>query len=245
MDEFDVDLDLDFDCDFDFDCDLEEIDEDDWTDGLGGELVDEIISGESREFETSVEDFARITRRQAKRKAFAANRQENLRNVLTSLPEPGESFHILGCNKFDAWDWIPRVVELFGGRADEFLLNTWIISGFHTREFVEMMASGKLGAITIMTGLLFKGREPAAYAILVEKLAKYGGRYLALKSHAKIALLKNTERDDFIVIETSANCSLNEKVEQTAVHNDRHLYEWYRDWFDEMFEKSRQRQALW
>jgi len=208
-------------------------------------LGEEIATGTDKNFEVELPDFARKTRLAAKRKMLIKHRQENCREILPELPALGEEIHILGCNKFDAWNWIPQVIELMGNQADELYLNTWIISTHHTRELVELIKSGKTGPATIITGLLFKGKEPAGYALLVEELAKNGGRYLAVKSHAKVTLIKNENTGHWITIETSANCSTNEKVEQTTIFNDQTLYQWYRDWFEEVFQKSLENVDLW
>ena len=237
---------IDFDFDFDFDFGTEEdVLEDDGNLGLGAMLGEEIAMGEDRNFEVELPNFARKIKIVAKRKMQIKHRQENCRAILTELPEPGEEIHVLGCNKFDAWDWIPRVIELIGGQADELYLNTWIISTHHTRELVDLIKTGRTGPATIITGLLYKGKEPAGYALLVEELAKRGGRYLAVKSHAKVTLIRHEKSNHWITIETSANCSTNEKVEQTTIFNDRDLYQWYRDWFEDVFQKSLDRVELW
>jgi len=94
-------------------------------------------------------------------------------------------------------------------------------------------------------GTAFKRREPAAYALLVEELAKRNGRYLAVLSHAKVTLIGNHKTSDYIVVETSANMSKNNKVEQTAITNDRELYDFYRDWFESVYMNHEKGQALW
>ena len=231
--------------DFDFDWDADEMSGDDWDIGLGAMMAEEIESGTERNFAVDLPNFARKIRRDAKHKMAIKHRQENCKEILPELPMPGEEIHILGCNKFDAFDWIPRTIDLMGGVADELYLNTWIISTHHTRELVSLIQSGKTGPATIMTGLLYKGKEPAGYALLVEELAKHGGRYLAVKSHAKVTLIKNELQNRWITIETSANCSLNEKVEQATIFNARDLYQWYRDWFEEVFQRSLEKMELW
>lgn len=217
----------------------------DYSTGLGETLINETITGDDKSLQLDLAASARSIRREARHRMKRADRRENLREVLTELPDPGWSVHVLGCNKFDAWTWIPHSIELMGGRADELLINTWIISSQHAKELVYLIRSGNVGRTTVMTGLLFKGKDPAAYALLVEELAKHDGRYLAVLSHAKITLLANKNNNQYITIESSANLSTNEKVEQTAVHNDRNLYDWYKGWFDGVFENAERKLPLW
>ena len=217
--------------------------------GLGDMLVDDILSGDETTFQTELEPFAQIARREriaTKRKYFLWNRQENLRELLTELPEQGGgNVRVLGSNKFDAWSWVPVTIELMGGHCDELYINTWIINHFHVKELVELIKTGKVGRANVMTGLLFKTREPSAYALLVEELTKRDGRYLGILSHAKITLIGNGTTGDYIVIETSANMSTNAKVEQTAMTNDRELYDWYKDWFENVYTRHKEGAALW
>ena len=206
---------------------------DDFRDGgLGDMLIDDILSGDETTFQTELEPFARIARRgriEAKRKYFRINRQENLSGTISELPEQGGgNFRVLGCNKFDAWTWVPVTIDLMGGYCDELYINTWIINHHHVKELVELIKAGNVGKTSMLIGLLFKTREPSAYALLVEELSKRSGRYLAVLSHAKVTLIGNRKTGDFIVIETSANMSTNVKVEQTAMTNDRELYDWYK-----------------
>ena len=223
---------------------------DDFFDGgLGDMLIDDILTGDETTFQTELEPFARIARRQrieAKQKYFYLNRLENLQGTLLELPERGGgNFRVLGCNKFDAWTWVPVTIDLMGGRCDELYINTWIINHYHVKELVELIKNGSVGQTNVMTGLLFKKREPSAYALLVEELAKRKGRYLAVLSHAKVTLIGNHQTGDYIVVETSANMSKNNKVEQAAMTNDRELYDFYREWFESVYMKHEKGQALW
>lgn len=214
-------------------------------DGLGNMLAEEIVKGEEATFQTEVPPFAREFRSEHRHKMRSIHRKANLRDVLESLPRPGETYHVLSCNKFDAWTWVPVTVELMGGTTDELYINTWIINHHHVRELAGLLRENRISRTRMMTGLLFKTREPAAYALLVEELARHDGRYLAVPSHAKVTLLANWATDDYIVLEASANMSTNDKVEQTVMTNDRDLYLWYRDWFENVFDRHDQGKALW
>jgi hypothetical protein len=157
---------------------------------LGDMMIDEIILGVENHYETAIEESARSVRLRQRHRMFSLERQENLAQVLTELPPPGESTHMIGCNRFDAWTFVPVCLELMGGRTDELYIATWMITPKNVRELVQLIDAGKIPIASVMTGLLFKRRLPEAYALLIEALIGRGkGRYFQAPNHAKIMLL--------------------------------------------------------
>ena len=218
------------------------------ADVLGEMMIDEIVSGIENDYATELDESARSVRLRHRQKMVAASRQENLSALLPQLPEPGESIHLLGCNLFDAWCFVPVGVALLGGRIDELYISTWMITHRHMSELVELIDAGKVrsGFVSIITSLVFKRRRPESYALMIAELIGKGkGRYLQTRTHAKVSLFCNWKSDQFIVVETSANMSINNNLEQTAVHNSRELYDFYRTEFETIFDRGSRRELHW
>ena len=216
-------------------------------DMLGSLMIDEIITEEFADYETTLIASARSVRMRERAKMIVRHRQENLSKILTELPDADESIHILGHNKFDAWCFVPRCLELMGGTADELYISTWLIAHPYVRELIEIIDAGKIRlGVSIITGLLFKRRKPESYAMVIEQMiGKKKGRFLQAKNHAKIILIANEVLNKYIVVETSANMGTNESMEQTAVYNGRTLYEFYRNEFDSIFDRDSQKELHW
>lgn len=81
--------------------------------------------------------------------------------------------------------------------------------------------------------------------MIAELIGKDKGRYLQTRTHAKVTLLCNADRGDYLVVETSANMSINNNLEQTAVHNSRELYGFYRNEFETIFDRGARKEPHW
>jgi len=220
---------------YDFSDDLIGLDDD----TLADLMIDEIVTGVENDYETDLDESARSVRLRQRHRMLSLERQENLSEVLTELPGPGDSIHMLGCNRFDAWTFVPVCLELMGGRTDELYIATWLITHKNVRELVELLDAGKIPTVSVMTGLLFKRRLPDAYALLIDALIGKGkGRYFQAPNHAKIMLLCDEAAEKHLVIETSANMSHNKNLEFTVVHNSRELYGFYRGEFESIFDRG-------
>jgi hypothetical protein len=169
-------------------------------------------------------------------------RKEHLRDVLDALPEPGQSIHMVSNGRYDFWTWIPVLIELMGGRADEFFGSTWTLSRPNAREMLQLFDAGTIGQITMMTGTYFKRRETAVYATLLEGLQARGQRYVAFENHAKITLLCRHDREIYLTVEGSANFNANPRVEQYVLTHHRGLYDFHREWMEGMFKKGQKRE---
>ena len=69
------------------------------------------------------------------------------------------------------------------------------------------------------------------YQALIETCKKFGGRVCLLRNHSKTAVFFG-ERFD-VVIESSANCNGNPRIEETVITMDRELALSYKKFWDE------------
>ena len=156
---------------------------------------------------------------------------EHLKELLPTLPDDGWSYHVISSGNFDFWTYVPHLINL-AGRFDEFYCSTWTMSRPIALEMLELYDSGKVGKISLLTGLYFKRRETAVYAFILDGLLKRSQRYIAFRNHTKLMLLGN---DDYhLTIEGSANLTANPRAEQFILTNHKGLYEFNRAWMEEM-----------
>ena len=97
---------------------------------------------------------------------------------------------------------------------------------------IDRLESGQIKKLNVLTGLYFKAREISAYATLLEGIQRNNQKYVACKNHTKIILFQIG--DNYYTIEGSANFSSNPRIEQYNMINDRQLYEFHKQWMDDI-----------
>jgi len=190
---------------------------------------------EEQELETTYLISSRQLKHQEKEKLKYAMKKESARDVLTELPAPGETTHIISNGSFDYWTFVPIIIDMLGGRSLEGWFSTWTLNRSNCTELFEIYDRGALGSINFLTGIYFKRRETSVYAKLLTGIMERGQRYKALENHAKIILLTNGT--DFVTMEGSANFTANHRIEQNSIFNSRSVFDFHRAWMDEILSK--------
>lgn len=183
--------------------------------------------------ETTHAPESRSLSRELKQQMITALKREKASEILTSLPAIGTSLHVISNGSFDYFSFVPIVIRLLRqSYTVAFYGSTWTMSRPNVVELFELFDKGQIGSIGILTGTYFKRRETAVYATLLEGIQQRGQRYIAFENHAKVMLFNHG--DDYIVIEGSANFTANPRLEQTTIINDKPLWEFHRQWMNEM-----------
>jgi hypothetical protein len=195
--------------------------------------LDWIFDGDDQSSETNETITSRMKRAELKRERVTALKKENAGQIVTELPKQGESFHIISNGSFDYFTFVPIVIELLGNYSVHFYGSTWTMSRGNVTDLFELFDASKIGSLNILTGIYFKRRESSVYATLYNGIELRKQRYRALENHAKIMLFNH--HDNYIVIEGSANFTANPRIEQTTIINDKSLWEFHRQWMDEIF----------
>jgi len=157
---------------------------------------------------------------------------EHLAELMPILPETGYSLHVISSGNFDFWTYVPHIINLAGG-INDFYVSTSTMNRTVAEEMLELIDSKQVKKMSLMTGLYFKRRETAVYAMILQGLLKRGMRYIAFMNHTKIMLLE--KYPDYFVIEGSANLTANPRAEQFILTNDKALYEFHKSWMEEMY----------
>jgi len=196
--------------------------------GVGSILGDEFV-------ETTKNISARAIRLDLKRSYVRVKQKDNLRDIIKQPPKPGEQIHVMSANKFDFWTWVPVMIDWIG-KADCLYVSTWTTNRTNTKNMFELWDAGKIGVSNWCVGLYFKRRETNVYSMLLEGLVKRGGRLKAFETHAKVLLLSNKKRNAWYSIEGSANMTANPRLENYVITNDKSLWTFHQEWFEEMLE---------
>ena len=192
------------------------------------------IVGEGDDLETDAMPAKRAYRMAAKRRMRRLAQRQQLIELLPTPPEPGESIHVVGNSQFDFWTFCPAMLEWCGG-TDHFWATTWTLARANANEFFDLWDQGKFATATFLTGLYFKRRETATYALMLKGIQKRGGRYRASPNHAKVICMKGRKNPTlWLTVEGSANFTANPRVEQYVFTNDRGLYEFHTEWMNKL-----------
>lgn len=185
------------------------------------------------ELETTRMPESTMLRRESKIKAIQALRREKAKAILTELPQRGESYHIISNGSFDYFNFCPIIIDYLHGYTEAFYGSTWTMSRYNVNELLGLLDAGKIGRISMMTGIYFKRRESAVYATLLEGLQERHQRFLCFECHAKIMLFNH--KNTYIVMEGSANFTANPRLEQNVIIHDKALWQFHKAWMDEMY----------
>lgn len=164
-------------------------------------------------------------RRAAKREFISGLKKEALNQLIPTLPPPDVDLYVVsngsgaeirhGTNPlaFDFGTYLGHVVRMLGDQGCTAYISSWTMSETHIKNMIEMLADGRLTALSVLADPYFSRRTPALYAQLVTGLGQHGGRYLAFKNHVKAMCISNPA-GDCCTITGSANLSAQPRCEQ-------------------------------
>lgn len=169
-----------------------------------------------------------------KRNHLKKLKAKNVAEILTELPAPGWSTHIVSKGNFDYFDFAPRIIDLLGGWVDESYFCTWSINRHNTVELIRLIDEGRIKRFNLLTGDYFKNRERDVYHLALNAMLRTGNRIKTIKAHAKVLIFRKGETR--ICFEGSANLTHNPRIEQYFVAQCPELYEHHRSWMEEAFD---------
>jgi len=191
-------------------------------------------------------------RRAAKRTFVNGLKREALTALIPDLPDPDTDLYVIGNGAgaekkwtpggiepkaFDFGTFIPHLVERLGNTGCTAHVSTWTMNRNHALSMVEMLATGALAHLTVITDPYFKRREAAVAAELINGMARFPGRgrFLAFKNHVKAICVANADASRFCTVTGSANLSAQPRCEQYVLTTAPDVY-WFfvREFFEVM-----------
>lgn len=177
-----------------------------------------------------VEGEARAARRHSRHQLRRAKAEADLAELLPPKFAPGDSWHVISHGNIDALSYLRHA--LAGVTHFDFvLLSTWCIASEDMIELQAWLDAGRIDQLTLAVGEIFPSQYGDEHALALQLVASYGARLIVARNHSKV-ILASLEADDYHpVMEGSANVNTNPRIEQTAIHCDRALLEFYRDFY--------------
>lgn len=179
---------------------------------------------------------SRLIKRKTKLKANTFLKKEKAIKVLTELPKIDESIHIVSNGSFDYFTLIPILIELEKKQIKDFYFSTWTLNQTNSEAIINLFDEKKVQSINCLVGLYFKKRESNVFNYLYESLKERNQRIFSNENHSKITLLNSDE--NYYIIEGSANFTANPRIEQFTIHNSQYLFNFHKEWMDEILLKN-------
>ena len=193
----------------------------------------------SRPNDSEPSDADRMTRRASRRQYLTLTRVANAAKALESLPENGESTHLIARGHFDAFDLVPAVLRM-AAPATIAELNIATL-GFNERNAATLLEllDGGIGRVTFICSKYFSGMSDGkpVFEALCRDLGERGHPITSARCHAKILGFELTD-GRCIVSESSANLRSCRNIEQFVITHDRDLLEFHRRWMADVLERS-------
>ena len=158
-----------------------------------------------------------------------AKSEEVLRSVLPDMVEVGVSYHVMSSGDVDSMSFM--TFYMINYSFDNVLISTWVIADSDIDNLIDLMESGRIKNLKLCLGEIYPGTYPAEYSRLLKMRDDFSFEMVVARNHSKIMLMSGGDSGMDLVIESSANVNTNPRMEQTAIHNDKGLYDFYADFF--------------
>jgi hypothetical protein len=196
-------------------------------DGFDQQQIAAIRSARLAEIEQA--GRARAMKKTHKLQVRRAKSEATLADILPATVADGESWHVISHGDIDSLSYLAHFikhVEYF----DYVAISTWCMGGADLDLIEGWIESGRIESLALYVGEIFPSQYGDEYTRAVEMSERYGFRLVVAKNHSKIMLASGGGAH--LVMESSANVNTNPRIEQTAIHASRELFDFYRDFFD-------------
>ena len=150
--------------------------------------------------------------------------------ILPARFEKGDSWHVISHGDIDALSYLIHAldgVDYF----DHVLLSSWCMSKDDLIQIESWLDSGRIDRLDLYMVEIFPSQYGDEYELALRLQKDYGLRLVIARNHSKITLASNTHEKYYLAIESSANINTNPRIEQTAIHADQALYDFYLEFF--------------
>jgi len=186
---------------------------------LAAQARDEAAAGEAR--------AARIRQRKTLRRVTA---ERHLASILPARIEEGDSWHVISHGDVDALSYLAHAIAAMP--FDVVAISTWCMARDDLERLRAWLDAGQIDRLALYVGEIFPSQYGDEYELAQQLAADYDVRLVVARNHSKVILAANVAAAYYLAIEGSANVNTNPRIEQTAMHASRDLYEFYLRFFD-------------
>lgn len=183
---------------------------------------------------------ARATKSANRHHMRRANAEKHLATILPATFTEGDSWHVVSRGDIDSLSYLRHVLAGVT-HLDHVLMSTWCIAKNDLTEISAWLDAGRIEQFDLYAGEIFPGSYGDEYEQFLAMCEAYGCRLIVAKNHSKVTLASRAaDAADplgggvHIVIESSANVNTNPRIEQSAIHANRDLHQFYLDFFSEI-----------
>ena len=155
-----------------------------------------------------------------------ANGVQELNKVMSDRPTSGRSIHILTGGNVDLLAHLMWVMQ-FWPKVRRVFLSAWAISAVDILLCKRWLENGSIGTLELLLGDIFPSKYKKEWEKLMEMYdAGVITNIYNSAIHSKLMLI-DCEDGTKIVIESSANCNMNPRIEQSCVTVSDELFKFY------------------
>jgi hypothetical protein len=174
-----------------------------------------------------------------------ARRQAGLREAaqaLATLPQPGESLHVVSTARHDLTDTLAVLLTRLG-RCDRLMIATLGYNEKNLRALLTWLDEVSVKTIGLVTSLFHRAHKRGLFEETIREFHARGQRVAACHSHAKVITLAFSSGAR-LVIHGSANlCGNGSGREQFSLDNDPGLHDWSAAWIGELLDRHEGREV--
>ena len=185
----------------------------------------------ARQHDLRVIGASRAMRRQHQTRTRRVTSDEQITQLLPAQIEPGESWHLLSSGDIDVLSLLRHLLA-GAGHFDYVLMTTWRINRDDLEQIDDWLNRGLIDAYHLVIDQRFQRLAPDEYQLAKRLADQYGGSVSMCMNHSKVTLCACESSATWLVVESSANVNTNHRLEQSAIHNCRALFDFYREAFD-------------
>ena len=158
------------------------------------------------------------------------------REVLTHLPEPGESLHAICTARMDLTDVINALIDRLG-TVERLSMATLGFNQRNLNTIERWFDSGRVKAMTLLSSIFLRAHKGALWEEALSSFRDRGQRAACCHSHCKVVTMAFVSGQK-MTIEGSANlCGNGSGREQFAMIRDDALHDWHAAWIDTLVSK--------
>lgn len=173
---------------------------------------------------------ARAARARHKRQIRHAKAEAQLTSILPKRIDPGDSWHVISHGDIDSLSYLTHALAGVS-HFDYVAISTWCIAKADIEQIESWLDTGRIDQFDLYAGEIFPSQYGDEYAQALTLADRYGAHIVIARNHSKITLAGNDADSYYLAMESSANVNTNPRIEQTAIHCDRALFDFYRNFF--------------
>ena len=173
-----------------------------------------------------------IVRKTSRIEIRRANCEKTLHEILPAKLEMGMSYHVISQGDVDSLSYLIHIVKQ--RTLDALLLSTWCMANPDLEWLRDQIENVRIGSIDFALGEIFPSQYPDEYEAVAQMERDGMCTMKIARNHAKVMAGCHEASGFYFVIESSANVNTNPRIEQTAIHFSRELFDHYVGFYAEI-----------